>query len=79
MIGIAHVKSYEVSKGIVIVYKVINGSEEFYTVAFSDSVKGQVWGLGKTVDDALESAMREWDKKHKGYNPFEEVLGEKKG
>ena len=76
MTQIVQVKVYQVSEGIVIVYKVVNDSEEFYDAVFNDGVKGQVWGLGKTVDKALESALRAWAKEHKDidYNPFKEAL-----
>jgi hypothetical protein len=76
MTQIVQVKVYQVSEGTVMVYKVVNDSEEFYDVVFNDGVKGQVWGLGKTVDKALKNAIRAWSEGHRDmeYNPFKEAL-----
>ncbi|MFP3234188.1 MAG: hypothetical protein RXR08_11065 [Sulfolobaceae archaeon] len=72
---------YEVLEhGDVIVYKVEKDDdnlkfEDFYIATFDDVRSETVWGIGSTIQDTLEDAEREWDRKEDvDDNPFREVL-----
>jgi len=72
-----------VENGGVFVYKLENdeGNKEilfgdFYIATFDDLHSEEVWGVGYSIESALEVAKREWDREvdNENPNPFEEVL-----
>jgi hypothetical protein len=74
---------FETSKGgLVIIYKITNLSElvdEIFIVTFDDTYDEQPWGIGLTLEDALEHAAQEWNMKSNteeehNDNPFREIL-----
>jgi hypothetical protein len=70
--------------GIVLIYKVLPPAtaflNEFYIVSFDDGVNEIAWGVGATLQTALEAAAREWDAtsidEERNANPFREVLSQ---
>jgi len=69
---------FETSKGgLVIIYKITNLSElvdEVFVVTFDDTYDEQPWGVGLTLEDALEHAAQMWDRYDNPDNPFREIL-----
>ena len=72
-----------VDNGGVFVYKLENdeGNKEmffgdFYIATFDDIRSEEVWGVGYSIESALEVAKREWDREvgDENPNPFEEAL-----
>ena len=80
------VKEIETSTGgLVIVYLATPESilKEFYIATLDDNFMEVAWGLGDTIEDALENAEKEWDRlrdeieedgEEAGSNPFSEAL-----
>jgi len=74
-------------EGAVVVYKAeidedsLPGLQDFYIATLDDGNIEVAWGVGVTLEDALEVASREWDYLYEGSpvrvnNPFREILGE---
>ena len=72
-----------VSDGMVFVYKLEKGNDgsdiffkDFYIATYEAMRSEDVWGVGYSVESALENAVREWEREMgEDYpNPFEEAL-----
>jgi len=74
-------------EGAVVVYRVavdndsLPGLQDFYIATLDDGNLEVAWGVGVTLEDALEVASREWDYLYEGSpvrvnNPFREILGQ---
>ena len=74
-----------VEGGGVFVYELDNDDEDndifldyFYIATFDDNNGEAVWGVGYSIESALEVAKREWKREEgdENPNPFEEALEE---
>jgi len=72
-----------VENGGVFVYRIENDDNNndiyfgnFYIATFDDLHSEEVWGVGYSIESALENAMKEWDRGEGDdcQNPFREVL-----
>jgi len=67
----------------VFVYMIENDNEDndvlfdyFYIATFVEDMGEEVWGVGYSIESALENAEREWEREkgNEYSNPFREVL-----
>ena len=80
-VTIKEVDTMDVGNGKVSVYEVKTDSNnllfhDFYIAMFSNQTYGEIYGFGKTPEEALENAEMEWERRNPGIanNPFREVL-----
>jgi len=70
----------ELGNGAVVVYKLVNEDynlpfNDFYFATFDDISSEAVWGVGSSIESALEDAEKKWDREEGEYdNPFREAL-----
>jgi len=75
------VKTYEYGDYMVLIYKIIPEAssplEEFYMATLDDTTTEVAWGVGASIEDALENAAQIYDSMppfDDCFNPFKKAL-----
>ncbi len=68
--ALVEARHYKLEEGTVTDYRLA----ELHIITYTDSDGEHVWGYGFSLEDALRTAERKWDRLVGGENPFTAVL-----